>query len=825
MKTKQLLLVAMAFFIVGSGLFAQKESSPTPPKANYQLAARFSPARLQKLFFSTAVEPQWMKKSNRFWYMYQTTSGKRWMLADPDKGTKKPLFDHVKMASNITRIVKDAFDAQHLVLENIKFTDDENSFRFEVTSTIEEIKKNTPPKKEKKVFFFEYNLLTQELVELKGREKEKPIPFWASFSPDKKYVVFMKQQNLYYMDSANFSKALRNEDDSTIVETKLTSDGVPYFSYGFAGNETNVEKEKNKNKRKSAGIFWSPDSKYFASIRTDNRLLKEAWVIHSIANPRPELETYRFVAAGDSAQYSEELFVFDFINKTKRIINTSAYKNQDMIMYQKTRSNSEANQRIRPVIWMGTNDRFYFKRTSRDWKRMDICAVDINGADVAKAIIEERNNTYVDQINIEVINNGNEIIHWSERDGWAHYYLYDKDGKLKNQITSGEFRSDSILKVDEKNRVLYFYAEGVEAGQDPFYRHACKANLDGTGFTVLNPGNVMTAVDMSDDAKYFVSTGSRVNLAPQSVLYDNLGRKTMELETADLQQLMEAGYKFPQPIKVKAADGITDLYGVMYKPYDFDSTKSYPIIVYVYPGPQRELVPRTFAGKFLDKSDRMAQFGYIYVSIGNRGGSPNRSKWYHDYGYGDMRDYGLADIKTAVEQLAYRHSYIDLNRVGIHGHSGGGFMTAAAMLAYPDFFKVGVSSSSNHENQLYNHWWSEKYHGIKEVVSEKSDTSFIYSIEKNPDLVKNLKGHLLISTGDIDNNVNPAQTIRMANALIKANKRFDFVILPGQRHQYDSMWEYFFWVMADYFNRHLMGDTTERPVDILEIQRDIEKTQ
>ncbi|HEX5315939.1 MAG TPA: prolyl oligopeptidase family serine peptidase, partial [Candidatus Kapabacteria bacterium] len=198
--------------------------------------------------------------------------------------------------------------------------------------------------------------------------------------------------------------------------------------------------------------------------------------------------------------------------------------------------------------------------------------------------------------------------------------------------------------------------------------------------------------------------------------------------------------------------------------------------------------------------------------------------WYHNYGYGNLRDYGLADKKAAAEQLADRFPYIDITRVGIHGHSGGGFMSTAAMLVYPDFFKVAVSSSGNHDNSIYNRWWSEKHNGVKELVSDKGDTSFLYSIEKNADLAKNLKGHLMLSTGDIDNNVHPGNTIRVANALIKANKRFDLVILPGQRHGYGDMTEYFWWRMADYFSRYLIGDPTERPVAIEEMDREQEQT-
>lgn len=220
----------------------------------------------------------------------------------------------------------------------------------------------------------------------------------------------------------------------------------------------------------------------------------------------------------------------------------------------------------------------------------------------------------------------------------------------------------------------------------------------------------------------------------------------------------------------------------------------------------------------------MAQLGFIVITVGNRGGHPSRSKWYHNYGYGNLRDYGLADKKAAAEQLADRFPYIDINRVGIHGHSGGGFMSTAAMLVYPDFFKVAISSSGNHDNAIYNRWWSEKHHGVKEVISDKNDTSYLYSIEKNPDLAKNLKGYLMLSTGDIDDNVHPGNTIRLANALIKANKRFDFLLLPGQRHGYSDMTEYFFWRLADYFTYHLLGDKTDHATDIEEINKEIEQS-
>ena len=319
--------------------------------------------------------------------------------------------------------------------------------------------------------------------------------------------------------------------------------------------------------------------------------------------------------------------------------------------------------------------------------------------------------------------------------------------------------------------------------------------------------------------KFFVDNTTRIDGTPESVLYDTLGTMLMKLETPDLKPLMDAGFKFPEPFIVKADDGVTDLYGVMYKPFDFDPARKYPIIAYVYPGPQTEGVTKNFNPR--SNNIALAQFGFIVVEVGNRGGHPTRSKWYHNYGYGNLRDYGLADKKTAIEQLAARHPFIDINRVGIWGHSGGGFMSAAAMLVYPDFFKVGWSESGNHENNIYNNSWSEKHHGIKEVEKDGKVT-FEYSIDKNSDLAKNLKGNLMLITGDIDNNVHPANTYRMADALIKANKRFDMFVLPGVRHSFAAVSGYVNWLRGDYFARHLLGQASNN-VDMLELNRDTQQ--
>lgn len=826
---RYILVVCMLFISIA--VFSQQQA---PVKGNYALAARFSPDKIAKMLFSTSVDPHWLKLSDRFWYVYETREGKFWYIVDAAKGTKQKIFDQAKLAAEITKIVKDPFDAQHLPIERLKFVKDENSIRFEIKSTQDEEKKDTANKKdsigrrtagqqevkkEKKIFFFEYNLLTGTLTHLKDYEKPKERATWASFSPDQKVIIFSKKFNLYWMDSANYRKAQIKEEDSTIVEHQLTTDGVENYSYGGGANETNVDKEKNRNKRKPAFVSWSPDGKHFVISRTDNRKVKDLWVINNIAEPRPTLETYKYQMPGEKESPIRELYVFNFENKTKKQLRLTGFKDQEVGTWTAPPLQKQRDDENRASIWQGTNDKFYINRTSRDLKRIDIAVVDVAG-DTAITLLEERMNTYVETRRLGLINNGKELIQWSERDGWAHFYLYDDNGKLKNQITSGPFHCEEIESIDEKNRVLYFTANGREPNEDPYYLHLYRINFDGSGLKLLTTADHDNNASIDDNSRYFVNTFSRVNTIPVSVLQDNNGKTIMQLEKTDMSGLFEAGYKFPTPFKVKAADGITDLYGVMYKPFDFDSTRKYPIIEYVYPGPQTEAVNKAF-GRGMDRIDRLAQLGFVVITVGNRGGHPSRSKWYHNYGYNNLRDYGLSDKKTAIEQLSYRFKYIDADKVGIHGHSGGGFMSTAAMLVYPDFFKVAVSSAGNHENNIYNRWWSEKHHGVKEQVSDKGDTSFVYSIERNPELAKNLKGRLMLSHGDIDNNVHPANTLRMANALIKANKRFELVVLPGQRHGFGTMTEYFFWKMCDYFCRYLLGDDSQ-PVDMMEMNREIE---
>lgn len=814
---KKILLTLIGFPLLVSAV--QPTAEQSTPVNPYELAERFSGTKLDNMLFSTTVDPHWFKSGDKFWYSYKTGEGTRWYVVDPVSRVRKPLFDHDRIASRLTEIVKDPYVGEKLPIRNLEVGDDGVTWTFEVVSSQDakpkekkdgEKKSDKSKSKEKEVFYFSYNSSTDQLTHLKDKEKEtKELP-WASVSPDGQTVVYAKDLNLYKMSRADYDKLKKDEKDSTVVDIQLTTDGVMDFGYGLGYSYLNTDTILN-GKRKRAYGFWSPDSKHFLAPLTDNRNVKELWVINSVAEPRPTLETYKYEMPGEKEMPVDHLYLFNMTDNSRKEINTSKFKDQSLSVGRRPFKHKQRHLTDQPVIWLGDNNRFFVTRSSRDLHRIDICSYTI-GQDTLVPLIEERMNTYQEVRPLGTVNEGKELVQWSERDGWAHLYLYDDQGNLKRRLTEGPWHVHQILNIDEPSRKVYFTAMGREPGENPYYQHLYSVSLDGGPVKKLDKGNYFHAPIVSDNARFFVDNYSRVDTVPETALFDTNGNKIMNLERADFSRLFEAGYKFPETFTVKAADGVTDLYGVMYKPYDFDPEKSYPIIDYVYPGPQVEATEYPFR-RMTPRTDRLAQGGFIVITVGNRGGHPNRSKWYHNYGYGNLRDYGLADQKAAIEQLAQRHKFIDINRVGIHGHSGGGFMSTAAILQYPDFFKAAVSCAGNHDNRIYNRWWSETHHGVKEKVSEEGDTTFVYSIRTNPEIASRLKGHLLLVHGDIDNNVHPANTIRVADALIRANKRFDFLYLPTQRHGFGNMNEYFYWRMMDHFTDYLKNGR-QTPVDI-----------
>jgi dipeptidyl-peptidase-4 len=843
---------------------------------NYALEERFLPDQVGKLVFDLGVTPHWFSESDRFWYSYQTTDGTRYYIVDPVKKAKTPLWDNAKVAAALSTLTNFPYDAQHLPIKRLKLVEKDTKMRFEV-----EIRKNAvvpnEPKKEKsqedieeqgkegemkqgeqqgqaaapagqagekpedtRTIYFEYDIATAKVARLDNFEAPKKKPMWASISPDGKNVVFARGYNLYLMDGENYAKALKKAGDASVAETQVTTDGMEKYSYArvLLPEQEEQLKKANKGDTNKAGqrtpavtIHWSKDSKKFALEREDNRKVGDYWVIHSLTNPRPVLEARSYPLPGEANIPVSEIDIFDVGSKQKTVVQPKSFADETLAISdapqterdrEELRDEQEENRlnptplsRLSPRWVADGSDKLYFTSRSRDFRKVDVDVADSTTGKVQK-LIEERSNVWTSQKSLRLVGNGKELLWWSERDGWGHFYLYDGQGTLKSQVTSGEYVTDQIATVDEKTRTLYFTANAHEAGEDPYYTHLYRVGLDGTGLKLMTPGNFTHAVSWPDSGKYFEDTYSRVDTVPKSVLLDGQGSQLAELETTDVSQLMEAGFKYPETFHVKADDGVTDLYGVIYKPFDFDATRKYPVIEYVYPGPQVEQVTKAFSPK--SPNVPLAQLGFIVLEVGNRGGSPQRDKWYDAYGYGNLRDYGLADKKATAERLAATHPYMDLSRVGMWGHSGGGFMTAAAMLQYPDFYKAGWSESGNHDNNVYGNTWSEKYHGVREETQKDGTEKFFYEIDKNSELAKNLKGHLMLTTGDMDDNVSMVNSMRVADALIKANKRFEMLVFPGMRHSYMPINSYVIVARGDFFCKWLLG-SSDTSADVIELQR------
>ena len=755
----------------------------TFPEANYDLAERFTTQKMEKMVGSIAVNPNWIEDEERFWYSFETPEGKNWYLVNAPQKTKNPLFDQEDMAARLAESLKKPFNSKDLPLKEFKYDIGKSLFTFHVDS-----------------IRFSYSASTGELVRGDSIQKE-PDEAWITYSPDSTWISFARNHNLFVMRA----------DDPDSVEIQLTEDGERWYSYQAQDGDTTT------TKRLRSRAQWFEDEEKLYVRRQDRRKMGDLWVINALKE-RPELETYKYAMPGEEHVPIDELVIVDVESREATTLKTDKWKDQAL---GGTYFNKGG------IYTTETSDYLYFLRRDRTWKKIDVCRGNTTTGEV-EVLWSEESNPYFNTrfAELAILNEGEEFLWWSERNGWGQLYRYNSDGELINKITDGFFVVGDVERIDTTGQVIYFEGFGKEEGVNPYYSLKYRVNFDGSGLQRLTPEPANHSFSMSDPGGYFVDTYSTVHDAPVSVLRDTRGNVVMELERVDLGAMEEAGWQMPETFTVKAADGATDLYGVMWKPFDFDPEKKYPIITYVYPGPQTEPFPIgfTIAGS-RGRPIALAQLGFVVVAFGQRGGSPLRSKYYHNYGYGNLRDYPLADNKYGLEQLGARHSFIDLDRVGIFGHSGGGFMSTAALLTYPEFYDVAVSSAGNHDNNIYNMWWSEVHDGVEEKKrtakkdekqeasegqvngegDEEEEVYFESYIETNIELAENLQGDLLLVHGDIDSNVHPANTIRLANALIEAGKRFDFMIMPGKRHGFGDYTPYFERMMWDYFAEHLLG--------------------
>jgi dipeptidyl-peptidase-4 len=788
-------------------------SGPRTNSANWELAAKYSNDQLRHYIYSSSVTPGWIRNQDVFWYMWRDSTGPKFYIVDCNARKKDFLFDSAEMAMKLSEVLQKPYDAQTLPITTLTFEDDGKSFRFRVDEQ-----------------WLRYILDTKELYKIappaqqgqgqgggggqgrfgggggggQGGQGQGQQQNFRNFSPDRRSYVYAQDHNLFFVEIV---------DGKESDPIQLTTDGAEYYSFGAAtgGQQQRQDDEEQQEeqegqerggRRVRANVTWSSDSKMFYVTRMDTRDVKELWLVNSLSEPRPTLMTYKYAMPGEEGFGIQEFWIFYRDSKEFKRANVDKYKHQrnfDIAWYEQSKS-------IRLV------------RRDRLQRNLEFIELDTATNEATVLISESVNDAFIERQPPRYVGRQRDILWYSERTGWGHYYLYDSKGNLKNAVTSGPWRADGFVQLDVERGHLYFNGVGREPNENPYFRHLYRVNLDGTGLTLLDPGDADHSSTLSPSRKYVVDNFSRVDLAPKAVLRDDKGNVILELEEMDLSRLYEIGWKMPETFVVKAADGVTDIYGNMWKPFDFDPKKKYPIILHVYPGPQTESVSSTFSATA--GNQYLAQLGFIVIQIGNRGGNPRRSNAYHSFGYYNLRDYGLPDKKRGVEELAARFPWIDINRVGIYGHSGGGFMTAAALLMppYNEFFKVGVSSAGNHDNNVYNANWSEQHHGLKEVEyfdSEgKKHTRFEIKVPANHEIAANLKGHLLLVHGDMDNNVHPAGTIRLVNALIRANKRFDFMLLPGQAHGFGNMTGYFNQMMYEYFAEHLLGDYYRGKADI-----------
>ncbi len=597
-------------------------------------------------------------------------------------------------------------------------------------------------------------------------------------SPDGTKSAFIKDYNLWVRDI------------STGKETQLTTDGVKYFGYAT---------DNAGWKHSDAPILrWSPDSKKIATFQQDERKVGFMYLVSTNVG-HPKLEKWKYPLPGDSNIIMIQRVIINV--DTPKVIRLQIPPDP----HRGSLSDDVASSgTFDDVDWNPNDDELAFVSTSRDHKVEKFRIANANTGEVREVFTETVPTQYESgqgAINWRYLPKTHEIIWYSERDNWGHLYLYDSNtGKLKNKITTGDFVVTQLLKVDQKNRELYFLADDREK-ENPYFTQFCKVDFDGKHLTTLTPETGNHSIQFSPDENYFIDSYSQPDVPPVTVLRDLNGKIISTLEKADVSRLKATGWQPPKVFSVKAADGKTDIYGLLFTPTHLDPNKKYPIIDYIYPGPQGGSVGSWSFEASRGDNQALAELGFVVVEIEGTS-NPLRSKSYHDMSYGHMSINTLPDQVAGIRQLAERYSYIDTTKVGIWGHSGGGFATADAMFTYPDFFKVGIAESGNHDNRNYEDDWGERYIGL---LKTGADGVSNYEPQANEIYAKNLKGKLMLAYGTMDDNVPPSNTMLVIQALEKANKDYDLVIFPNAHHGYGQYSLYMMRRRWDYFVKNLLG--------------------
>jgi len=734
--------------------------------ADYQRAQSFLAGNLRSKISLADVRPEWIEHSDRFWYRADGPQGSQFILVDAAANTSAPAFDQERLAASLSRAAGHEYKATDLPFYTFEYVENGAAIRFQAGDAE-----------------FTCRLSNYECA----RSARSSSSEYENVSPDGRWAAYVKDHNLF----------VRNTSTGEVVQ--LTRDGIPGWDYATALPDlrtlVNEGVLNGEDVRERPEIFWSPDSSKLVTFRIDSRNSGRFTSLQFVPPDqlRPKAYNYVYPLPGEALP-SAEVMVFNVLTGQRSDVKTAPLE----IPFQGGPGFFR---------WSPDGKSFFYEHGTRGNKETELRIVDADTGE-QKTLISEQDGLYIDpgEHFFRYVPGEGGIIWSSEKDGWNHLYLYDENGHLENQITKGSWVVRQLESVDAKNREVYFIASGREKDEDPYLTHLYRVNFDGSGLTLLTPEHANHTVSVSPDSRYFVDSYSRPDLPGESVLRRTKdGSAVRVLEKADISALLKTGWKFPTPFEGKATDDSTNLYGVIVRPSNFDSSKKYPIVEQVYTGPQGFFVPKTFAAALRLQS--IAELGFVVVMVDGRG-TTGRSRAFHEFSYHNLGG-AFADHVAMIKQMAAKYPYMDITRVGIYGTSAGGYGSAHAILQFPDFYKVCVSTSGDHDARLDKAWWNEQYQGYP--VGKD------YAEQSNVTLASQLKGHLLLIHGDIDNNVHPVETMRLVDALMAANQNFDMLFVPNMLHG-DSGPHALYVTRRrwDYFVQYLLGVTPPTGFEIKE---------
>lgn len=759
-----ILFILLGFSVSG---FAQNQSVT---KSDYDRAVSFLGPNVQKYVDHGSVQPNWLSNDN-FWYRDLNANGSEFIFVNAARGKRLPAFDQKKLASSLSAATSKNYNPEMLPFQVISFSEDMKTLYFNVDGKR-----------------WKCDLKTYQCTQDVGMEKpRRRNEVDGEISPDGKKIAFIKDYNLWVKDL------------SSGEEKQLTTDGVKDFGYatdnaGWKHSDYPI-------------LRWSPDSKKIATFQQDQRKVGNMYLVTTNVG-HPHLQEWKYPLPGDSNVMMIERVIINV--DTPKVIRLNIPPD----FHRGTLSDDiSSSGTFDDVDWNPDGSQLAFVSTSRDHKIEKIKIADAATGAVTEVFSETVPTQYESgqgAINWRYLPKSNEFIWYSERDNWGHLYLYDsRTGKVKNQITTGDFVVTQLVKVDEQKRQLYILVDGMQK-ENPYFTQLYRVDFSGKNLTLLTPGTGNHSITFSPSGKYFIDRYSQPDVPSVSVLRNIDGKQISVLEKEDISRLKAIGWQPPKPITVKAHDGVTDLYGLMFTPTHMNPAKKYPVVDYIYPGPQGGSVGSWSFSVSRGDHQALAELGFVVVLIEGTC-NPLRSKSFHDMCYGNMATNTLPDQITGIRQLSEKFPFMDTSRIGIWGHSGGGFATASALFKYPDFFKVGISESGNHDNRDYEDDWGERYIGLLKM---NEDGTSNYTDQANQVYAKNLKGKLMLAHGMVDDNVPPYNTLLVIEALEKANKDYDLVIFPNSRHGYVPYSIYMMRKRWDYFVKNLAGSDHPKEYEI-----------